>query len=253
VLKFYVRKTIAPIFSLVIASALIMTGSPTSSAAVPAFTDATSSPFGIPCQWLIDATDVPPECAREVAAQRKLVSETKARLVQSGSTEADTRILGTVPGIGEIAAPVERFRDGGHAYYLFGQGLHSCTYTGKCMDLFAPLGQPVYAFAGGQLVRKEYAAGSYGNHLEIRLADKSVTIYAHLQKIVAKNGPIRAGDLIGYVGCSGTSGEFNSCAASEQHLHFEWSALKWESGDYGQLPPFFSQWRGTPKKCYHGC
>ena len=67
--------------------------------------------------------------------------------------------------------PITRFRDGGHAYYLGGIGLHSCTYVGKCMDLFAPIGEPVYAMADGVVKIPPYAPSSYGNYIVIKFRD----------------------------------------------------------------------------------
>lgn len=214
---------------------------------------AVRSTFGLPCDWLLESAATPKECLTTRTQIKQAVVETKAQLVSSGEAEPDSRVLGRHGRLGDVAAPVERFRDGGHAYYLFGGGLHSCTYTGKCMDLFAPIGEPVYAFADGKLVRKPYAGGSYGKYVEIRHRDKSISIYAHLNRIVAHSGPVKAGDLIGFVGCSGTSGEFNGCVGAESHLHFEWSGLHWSEGQYGELPPYFREWRGKPKKCYQGC
>lgn len=166
---------------------------------------------------------------------------------------ATSPILGTHPKLGNIAAPITRFRDGGHAYYLFGMGLHSCTYVGKCMDLFAPIGEPVYAFADGEVAIPKYAPHSYGNYIKIKFRDGSEAIYAHLSRITVNPGPVAAGTQIGAVGCSGTTGEKNNCKKSEQHLHFEWSGLKWKSGQYGEIPPYFAAWRGDPARCYDGC
>ena len=175
-----------------------------------------------------------------------------ASVPAAGATPASP-ILGDHPELGQVAAPITRFRDGGHAYYLFGAGLHSCTYVGKCMDLFAPIGEPVYAMADGVVKIPPYAASSYGNYIIIKFRDGTKAIYAHLKEITVKPGPIAAGTQIGTVGCSGTSGEFNKCKASEQHLHLEWSGLEWNPGEYGQLPPFFTQWRGEPQRCFKGC
>ena len=177
-----------------------------------------------------------------------VTAETGASLV--GSTSP---ILGTDPKLGAIAAPVTRFRDGGHAYYLYGKGLHSCTYVGKCMDLFAAIGEPVYAMADGVVKVPKYAANSYGNYVIITFRDGTKAIYAHLDEVSIAPGPVAAGQLIGTVGCSGTSGESNKCKRSEQHLHLEWNGLKWKPGQYGQLPPYFDQWRGDPMRCYRGC
>jgi murein DD-endopeptidase MepM/ murein hydrolase activator NlpD len=167
--------------------------------------------------------------------------------------EPQPRVLGSVEGVGDVAAAIERFRDGGHAYYLFGRGLHSCTYVGKCMDLFAAIGEPVYAVADGVAQVPPYAPSSYGNHVTTKHADGSKTISAHMSKVTIKSGPVKAGQQIGTVGCSGTSGEFNKCSSSASHLHLEWSRLKWNPGEYGELPPYFNQWRGEPMRCYKGC
>lgn len=169
------------------------------------------------------------------------------------SAPTTSPVLGTHPKLGNIAAPITRFRDGGHAYYLFGLGLHSCTYVGKCMDLFAPIGEPVFAFADGEVEIPKYAAHSYGNYIKMKFRDGSEAIYAHLSQITVKPGPVTAGTQIGAVGCSGTTGEKNACKKSEQHLHFEWSGLKWKSGQYGEIPPYFAAWRGDPARCYQGC
>ncbi len=153
-------------------------------------------------------------------------------------------VLGAQRGVGKIAAPIRRFTDGGHAYYLYGKGLHSCRYTGRCMDLFAGTGEPVYAFADGVASIPPYAGHSFGKHVVITHRDGTQTLYAHLSSISTKPGPVRAGTPIGRVGCSGTSGEQNSCARSAAHLHFEWSGLMWRGfGDPGQTPPYFSRWR----------
>lgn len=175
-------------------------------------------------------------------------AESSASLVSSRSP-----VLGEHPALGPVAAPITRFRDGGHAYYLFNAGLHSCSYVGKCMDLFAPIGEPVYAMADGVVSIPKYAPGSYGHYLKIKFRDGSKAIYAHLNEISVVPGPVTVGTQIGAVGCSGTTGESNNCKRSEQHLHLEWNGLKWKPGQYGQLPPYFTQWRGEPLRCFKGC
>ncbi|MEI8081890.1 MAG: M23 family metallopeptidase [Actinomycetes bacterium] len=168
-------------------------------------------------------------------------------------TPAASPVLAVHPTLGQFAAPITRFRDGGHAYYLDGAGLHACTYVGKCMDLFAPAGEPVYAMADGVVKIPHYMSGGYGHYLIITFRDRTKAIYAHLSTITVAPGPVTAGTALGTVGCSGTSGETNHCKQSEAHLHLEWSGLRWKPGHYGELPPQFDQWRGTPPRCYHGC
>lgn len=162
-------------------------------------------------------------------------------------------VLGTHASLGSVAAPMTRFRDGGHAYYKFNGRLHSCRYLGKCLDLNGAIGQPVFAMADGQLKTPPYAARSYGKFVTITHRDGTESIYAHLNSVTGKAGWVTAGMQIGTVGCSGTSGEPNGCQTMAPHLHLEWSGLHWKSGEYGELPPFFDRWRGNPPRCYQGC
>ncbi len=175
----------------------------------------------------------------------------RSAIQSNGSTSP---ILGTHPTLGSVAAPMTRFRDGGHAYYKFNGRLHSCRYTGKCLDLNAPIGAPVYALADGVLQTPPYAARSYGNYVTIKHRDGTESIYAHLAGVTVQAGPVRAGTQIGTNGCSGTSGEPNGCKSTYgAHLHLEWSGLHWKRGEPGELPPYFNQWRGNPPRCYQGC
>ena len=155
-------------------------------------------------------------------------------------------LIGVHPPLGPVPPPLSKpFRDGGHAYYLGGMGLHSCRFTGRCMDLFGDIGDPVHAMADGVASTPDYASHSFGHFVTIKHRDGTESLYAHLTSVDIKAGPVKAGQQIGTMGCSGTSGESSNCRTSEQHLHFEWSGLTWSSGEYGQLPPFWAKW---PKK-----
>lgn len=82
------------------------------------------------------------------------------------------------------------------------------------IDIGAATGTPVGAAAGGQVVLTVYSGAGYGNHVVIRHADGSQTLYAHLSEIWVSNGQqVSQGDAIGAVGCTGW------CTGS--HLHFE--------------------------------
>lgn len=81
------------------------------------------------------------------------------------------------------------------------------------LDLSARVGTPVYATADGTVYvaeRKE----AYGNCVEINHGYNYLTRYAHLDQIkVHKGDNIKRGDLIGYVGNTGSS--------VSPHLHYE--------------------------------
>ncbi len=80
-------------------------------------------------------------------------------------------------------------------------------------DYAAPTGTPVKAAAKGKVIHAGNA-GSYGKLIKISHAEGYETRYAHLSKILVKNGQqVNAGDHIGNVGSTGRS--------TGPHLHFE--------------------------------
>lgn len=80
------------------------------------------------------------------------------------------------------------------------------------IDLFAPMGTPVYAPASGWV---DIATGTIGGH-QFRLTDSNGTLWfgSHMSKF-GKSGQVSAGDIVGYVGDSGNA------KGSSPHLHFE--------------------------------
>ena len=81
------------------------------------------------------------------------------------------------------------------------------------IDLGATTGTPVYAMSKGTVIGSFYDS-SFGNKLEIKYWDGSISWYGHLSKRNAQKGDtVRPGELVGLVGNTGHS--FGS------HLHFE--------------------------------
>jgi len=81
------------------------------------------------------------------------------------------------------------------------------------VDLAAPTGTPIYATADGIVERANYF-GSYGNYIQIGHGNAIETRFAHLSRIIVKDGQeVRKGDLIGFVGSTGRS--------TGPHLHYE--------------------------------
>jgi murein DD-endopeptidase MepM/ murein hydrolase activator NlpD len=84
------------------------------------------------------------------------------------------------------------------------------------IDIAAPIGTPVIAVKNGIVI----AAGmnavghGYGNGIDIRHQDGSISRYAHAEKILVRVGqPVKQGQPIMLMGCSG------HCTGP--HLHFE--------------------------------
>ena len=82
------------------------------------------------------------------------------------------------------------------------------------IDIGADGGTNIYAAAMGKVILKEYYGG-YGNCIMIDHGSGVVSLYAHMSAYGSFNvgDYVVAGDVIGYVGTTGTS--------SGNHLHFE--------------------------------
>lgn len=82
------------------------------------------------------------------------------------------------------------------------------------IDVAAPIGTPILAAAAGSVIAAEWHDGGYGNLVKIQHSDGSVTIYAHNQKILVREGQaVEQGQLIAEMGSTGYS--------TGPHLHFE--------------------------------
>jgi len=99
------------------------------------------------------------------------------------------------------------------------------------IDIAERAGEPVFAVADGKIIgysdkctevcvydeskggwQKECNCGDYGNYVLIQ-HNGFQTRYAHLSKVIKKNGEVKRGDIIGKVGSTGHS--------TGSHLHFE--------------------------------
>jgi murein DD-endopeptidase MepM/ murein hydrolase activator NlpD len=82
------------------------------------------------------------------------------------------------------------------------------------MDFTAPLGTDIYATANGTVVGVLTAQRGLGKHIIIDHGFGYSTIYAHLSNFNVRVGQkVQRGDIIGFVGSSGTS--------VANHLHYE--------------------------------
>jgi murein DD-endopeptidase MepM/ murein hydrolase activator NlpD len=82
------------------------------------------------------------------------------------------------------------------------------------IDIAAPIGTPVHAAAGGTIQFSAWNSGGYGNMIEIRHPDGTMTRYAHLSRNLVRAGQqVEQGQQIGLVGSTGYS--------TGPHLHFE--------------------------------
>jgi murein DD-endopeptidase MepM/ murein hydrolase activator NlpD len=94
------------------------------------------------------------------------------------------------------------------------------------IDIAADVGTPVMAAADGVIEYSDWNSGGYGNLVEIRHADGSLTRYAHLNRSMVQVGQkVKQGEQIAEMGSTGYS--------TGPHLHFEVHA----ASDGGSVDP----------------
>ena len=82
------------------------------------------------------------------------------------------------------------------------------------IDIAAPVGTPILAAAPGVVVTAGWNSGGYGNLVEIKHPDGSLTLYAHNSRILVRRGQdVQQGEQISEMGSTGYS--------TGPHLHFE--------------------------------
>ena len=103
-----------------------------------------------------------------------------------------------------------------------GNGLFASSRRGRRMhrglDLFAPLGTPVFASRSGIITVARDEKKGMGKYVVIKHPGHLITLYGHLSYIyVRKYEFVRQGALIGRVGKTGNA----RSSAIQPHLHFE--------------------------------
>ncbi len=82
------------------------------------------------------------------------------------------------------------------------------------IDIAADVGTPVYAAADGVVEYSDWNSGGYGNMVDVRHPDGSITRYGHLNRSLVRAGQhVRQGEQIAEMGSTGYS--------TGPHLHFE--------------------------------
>ena len=161
---------------------------------------------------------------REVSLQESLLAEVTAEIAQhedhvvaleAESKQLELEILrrqvreGRAPG--RLAWPV-----GGEITSPFGWRIHPIL-GGRRMhngiDMGSWSGEPIHAAGNGTVILAE-RWGGYGRTVVIDHGGRVATLYGHQSSIAVSVGDeVLAGDVIGYVGCSGY--------CTGPHLHFE--------------------------------
>lgn len=154
-----------------------------------------------------------------VEATKKLDKISKQLYIQSKSfddvyvlAKNKTEMLASIPAIQPVSnKDLKRLASG------FGTRTHpiyKIQHFHSGIDFSAPTGTDVYSTGNGVVVSVESDPRGYGNHIVVDHGYGYRTLYGHLSGFAVRSGQkINRGDVIGYVGSTGTS--------TAPHLHYE--------------------------------
>jgi len=146
----------------------------------------------------------------KLSKQLYIQSKSFDKVIDLAKNKAD--MLAAIPAIQPIAnKDLKRIASG------YGYRIHPIYKTRKLhtgMDFTAPQGTPIYATGDGTIEKVRRSKRGYGNHVIIDHGFGYQTLYAHMTKsIVNRRQKVKRGEVIGYVGNTGTS--------VAPHLHYE--------------------------------
>ena len=154
-----------------------------------------------------------------IETSTKIDQITKQLYLQSKSfdeiidlTKDKLSMLASIPAIQPVSNKnLKRMASG------YGYRIHPIYKTRKMhagMDFSAKTGTEIYATGNGTIKKVRRSKKGYGNYVEINHGYGYKTLYAHMSKFIVKQGQkVKRGELIGYVGNTGTS--------VAPHLHYE--------------------------------
>jgi len=146
----------------------------------------------------------------QISKQLYIQSKSYDEIIELAKNKAD--MLAALPAIQPVANKnLSRMASG------YGWRMHPIYKTMKLhtgMDFSAKSGTPIYATGDGKISEVKKSRRGYGNHVIIDHKYDYKTLYAHMTKyIVHKGQKVKRGEIIGYVGSTGTS--------VAPHLHYE--------------------------------
>jgi murein DD-endopeptidase MepM/ murein hydrolase activator NlpD len=141
---------------------------------------------------------------------KQLYVQSKSLDVVEGLAKNKVKMLASIPGIQPISnKDLTRVASG------FGMRLHPVHKIDKMhtgIDFTAPKGSEIYSTGDGKVVLIKRSG--YGKHVVVDHGYGYQTLYAHMAEYNVRKGQnVKRGDVLGYVGSTGTS--------TAPHLHYE--------------------------------
>jgi len=155
--------------------------------------------------------------AADLLAAAPLGSEVYAPVIENPTGRVVTPEMPVMPGRDAYLPEAPNRFDG---YMWPAQGVLTSGYGWRWgrmhrgVDIAGPVGTPIYAAGSGVVVTSGWNSGGYGNMVDIRHPDGSMTRYAHNSRLLVRAGQqVRQGQQIAEMGSTGYS--------TGPHLHFE--------------------------------
>ncbi len=144
--------------------------------------------------------------------QRLMVSQSKSYEEIFNLANAQEEMLQSIPAIQPVSnKDLKRLASG------FGMRIHPIYKIAKMhtgLDFTADIGTEIYATGDGVIEAVDSKLSGYGHHVVIQHGYGYQTLYAHMSHVAVRVGEkVKRGQIIGYVGNTGTS--------TGPHLHYE--------------------------------
>ncbi|MBI1267966.1 MAG: peptidoglycan DD-metalloendopeptidase family protein [Cryomorphaceae bacterium] len=144
--------------------------------------------------------------------QRKVVAQSKSYEELIELARSKEAMLSSIPAIQPVRnEDLTRMASG------YGMRIHPIYKVPKMhtgMDFTAPEGTEIFASGDGVVIETDNKFNGYGTHVIIKHGYGYETLYAHMSKVNVRLGQkVKRGEVIGYVGNTGTS--------VGAHLHYE--------------------------------
>lgn len=144
--------------------------------------------------------------------QRKLVAQSRSFDEVLDLAKQKRELLQSIPAIQPVRNEDLKRMASGYGYRI--HPIYKVRKFHYGMDFSAPTGTDIFATGDGVVVKVSRQYNGYGRHVIVKHGFGYETLYAHMSKILVKEGQtVHRGEVIGLVGNTGTS--------VAPHLHYE--------------------------------
>ena len=144
--------------------------------------------------------------------QRRLVAQSRSFDEVLELAKNQSELLKSIPAIQPVRNEDLKRMASGYGYRI--HPIYKVRKMHYGMDFSAPTGTEIFATGDGEVILAKRTWNGFGRHVVIRHGFGYETLYAHMSKVLVRQGQkVKRGEVIGLVGSTGTS--------VAPHLHYE--------------------------------